>query len=326
MDEYSTTDNLYLTNLTMEDELEKEIRILEHDFDYYHNIYVFVTEYFISLALLIETILVLCSTCFISFLIYKFKRLRTRTNYIMVNFMISSSICSLFVLCGTIIDTFPSTFFTSYSYQEDVYYILLLATIMSVNAMLLLALFLAIDWLISANYSNVLPKYQQWYHFVIITIYIFASKDFLLFFVLYHKMLLHIVIELFCTGLILIITGITVAVLFVIKKCKHYSPGQSKIDYAIVIPCTFFLMWLPVIISSIIAIIVSAASHLFYKYSIILIIITQILSIFGLASPLIYVVLLSKLHKNFKASYDYVLKKSLRNYTQHECDEDLESV
>ncbi|XP_050294745.1 uncharacterized protein LOC126734938 isoform X2 [Anthonomus grandis grandis] len=327
MDEYSTTDNLHLTNFTMEDELEKEIRIMEHDFDYYHNIYVFVTEYFISLAFVIETILVLSSTCLMSFLIYKFKRLRTRTNYILVNFMVSSTICSLLVLCGCIIETFQSYFFTTYYYEEYVYCILILATIMSVNAMLLLALILAIDWLMSANYSNVLPKYQQWYHFVIIGIYTFASKDFLLFFVINNEMLLHIIIELLCTGLVLIITGITVTVLFVIKKCNRYSPEQSKIDYALVISCTFFLMWLPVIFTSISAIIVSSASHpMFYKYSIILIIITQVLSIFGLASPFIYIILLCKLDQNFKACYDYIFKKSLRNYTQYECDEDPESV
>ncbi|XP_050294753.1 uncharacterized protein LOC126734941 isoform X2 [Anthonomus grandis grandis] len=290
------------------------VRIMTHSTDYgdYVDIYIFVSKYITSFALLIVTFADIGTTCFISFLIYKFKELRTRTNYILLNLMISSTLHILINLFLGIFVKFLAPDVKNYG--NSIEHGMIVALFMIDSITLLLVLYLAIDWLILANNLNLLSKYQQYlYPFVILGIYVLSLKDCLLYFIISDKTFMYIQIEIIGSNLLFLLSGIIVLIFFIIKKCKRYSLEQSKIDYALAISCTYFILWLPCFILYIIVFIILPVLGVRIEYILLVNLVSETFGVFGYACPLAYVAVLSIFAQNFKNSFNCIFKRTGSN-------------
>ncbi|KAH1010562.1 hypothetical protein HUJ05_004837 [Dendroctonus ponderosae] len=292
------------SNTVMEDAISNytvfEDAFNEADVNYNSDLNAYVVEYIISIGFYIISTLRICSSGLCSYAICKFKCMRTRTNYILLNCLIcviaQDLVMAVFHLLSTKITYFSSpNIFSNF---------LLILYIFQINTFLLYLL-LALDWYLSANCNFIFNKYKKAYTFFIGSAYLVSIASVLSF---PSANIIIMMVTYFVSALI-------VAILYIIRFVKIYPPASLKISYALTVSVIYVLFWSPFMVVITTLHIVILYLEIFSFHASTLPYITSIVFLFlGYIAPFFIVIILRKLDKNFKIAYELVFRSTVRKY------------
>lgn len=255
-----------------------------------------ILEHIIATVNYIILTLNICSCGLCSYAICKFKYMRTRTNYILLNFLfcIIADEIAMAALHLLIIKVICDTS------SKVCHYLLRIIFGLKTNAFLI-CLLLALDWYLSANCNFIFNKYKKTYPLVIGSVYVLSIANAGFFFA-------SIIIMYFVCALI-------VAILHIIRWIKTYPPASLKISYALTISVTYFLFWMPLmVVYTTAAMVVTYLEDISFRLPSLLEIMIKILVMLEHTAPVVIVVILRKIDKHFKIAYELVIRSTVRKF------------
>ncbi|XP_066142191.1 uncharacterized protein [Euwallacea fornicatus] len=286
---------------------------------YYFNCFVFFSGIF--------SIFVCCiNSALICYTVFKFRALRTRTNYLLVNFFIVSSLFSVIYGIETCIISIAMR------YYFLIYFLALMEPVL-LNITWFIMMLLALDWYSSAHWHGTFIKFTKYYKLILGFLYLVSFVVFILIHVInVHK---FIIFYIFVINYLTIL--ITIIAWNIMRLRRTYTTEMMKTYYAFASATLYILICSPVVFFMLINNIVNEFSYRSDWTQIFDNIMFWVISIsmyITILSPVLIAFLLTRWDSQFKLGFGQVLMMKFArnnnlegytpyvNYTSGECIEE----
>lgn len=230
---------------------------------------------------------------FLAVTIWRFKRLKSRTNTYILHLAVVFVIFNLFrVIMNTV------------NMGDDYVLVIEQASMTLLSLYLIIAFILSIDWFISGYRSHWIDKYGRFHKYLLAVLYGLALSDYLLTFVYTH---MHHMIRMGISRFFYVIILICLIIINVLKRCVTLKSNSAKTAYAFTVANVIIFSLATVFVWHTIL-----TSFLLDNYGFICI--SIIPEILWYNHPIIVVYSLAAQNKHFRIAYQKSLKRSVQAY------------
>ncbi|KAJ8967487.1 hypothetical protein NQ314_002801 [Rhamnusium bicolor] len=252
------------------------------------------------------SLVVVSADIYLICVINKFKRLKTRTNMYILN---------CFILNILYIISMPLLYVFSYFVRYYIFYPLNTFSVLYVT----FALALSLDWFLSGYRPSSIQKYNKFYKYVFLGIYVVFITEGLVALTLSY--LRHLVVRFYIFNVLYVISLIVVVTLNILRKKFNLTNGSFKTAYSLTVTNIMIFSYLPLLIIHILDIFIPRKNYT-WEY---IIIYTEIIARYiVLCHPILVVYMLGKQNKYFKMAYKQSFKRYLKTYGDDNLDDGSE--
>lgn len=267
----------------------------------------FLIEYLITVLFTVEFTAILAVTVIFVYAYYRFKKLRTKPNFILLNFFVSVCVytfCGLLGLYFSCFEIMTADRFVNHTLNELSTFFISAVLFFFVSSILFMALW-GVDWFLSVNCPQFSLKHPNYHRWVVGVVYLICSVNVLLLILPKRFAILLLFLDIFLV-LVSMLSVVTLACLY-----KFKSSGQEALNnsYRLSFSLCYIVFWCFITLS--IEIIdflpvnkVTLKMLLLLKYFYCSIILIAVLA------PVALLVGLLRRDAHFNASVDYLCKKS----------------
>lgn len=265
----------------------------------------FLIDYLITVLFTVEFTAVLAVTVIFVYAYYRFKKLRTKPNFILLNFFVSVCVYTFCGLLGLYFSCFEIMTVDRFVYDtltEFSTFFISVILCFFVSSILLMA-FWGVDWFLSVSYPQFSLKHYNYHRWVVGVIYLICSVNVSLL-VLRKK---FAILLLFLDIFLVLVSTLSVVALACLIRFKSYSEEALKSSYRLSFSLCYIVFWCFVtlsieIIDFLPVYVIRLMLFLSYLYCFILLI--------AVLAPVALLVGLMRRDAHFKACVDYLCKKS----------------
>lgn len=268
----------------------------------------FLIEYIVTIFFTVDFTAVLAATVIFVYAFYRFKKLRTRPNFILLNFFLTvcvytfSIVLSLYLNCFEIMSKNRFAFNTLNELSTFFLSAVLYFFVSSIFFMLLLG----VDWFLSVNYPQFGLKYHNYDRWVIAGVYLLCSVNGLFLFLPKTIAVLLLFVDIF----LIIVSMLSIVALACLNKFKSYSEEALKSFYRFSFALTYVVLWFFICLSIVLSqflweyLMAFKMMLILFKFFLLCSILIAILA------PVAVLVGLMRRDAHFKSCVDYLCKKS----------------